>query len=53
MQQPEKHLALTLPDPPWQMIAVFANAMMSAQADQAYRRRSRRAQVTQRNCYEP
>jgi hypothetical protein len=36
MQQPEKHLALTLPDSPWQMIAVFANAMMSAQADRTY-----------------
>lgn len=35
VQLPGKHLASASPDLPWKMIAVFANAMLSAQPDRA------------------
>jgi hypothetical protein len=56
VQLPEKHLALAAPDSPWEMIPVFANATMCAQADRAYdagHDSPAAERVTQRNCYEP
>jgi putative transposase len=54
VQLPEKHLASASPDLLREMVAVFANAMMSAQADQAcgagYGQRSAE-RVNQRNGY--
>jgi putative transposase len=54
VQLPEKHLASASPDLLREMVAVFANAMMSAQADQAcgagYGQRSAE-RANQRNGY--